>query len=206
MTSLPFWVTHLDNMSVPPRSTLTLRRARLRGTRYLIPASNLRVELGDRIECVYGARELQRLLRCHGDPAVLALLTMLPRPRGRSTRESPSPRRIKERIRRRIAELEQDPDTARVAAQLLEQRLAAAGIPERVGIFTPPGEFGRDILESRPADPDGEGLELDLGASLAVLSRRSGPLYLPGRGFQTSLVDFQELTLFFPSTAEERCA
>jgi hypothetical protein len=68
----------------------------------------------------------------------------------------------------------------------LEARLCASGVPDRVGVFLE--ESVGD--ESSPLLPP--------AAALAVLARRSGPLYLPSRALEVSLADPLPLVLFFP--------
>jgi hypothetical protein len=72
----------------------------------------------------------------------------------------------------------------------LETALRRAGVPDRVGVF----------LEEDIADETGP--LLPPAAALAVLARRSGPLYLPTRRLEPSLVDPHALVLFFPEEAE----
>jgi hypothetical protein len=67
----------------------------------------------------------------------------------------------------------------------LEEALRRASVPARLGVFL--GE-----------DDDTEAVTLGPAAALAVLARRSGPLYLPSRPLETSLVDPRPLVLFFP--------
>jgi hypothetical protein len=68
----------------------------------------------------------------------------------------------------------------------LEQAKTAAGIPERLGLFMCGG------------GSEGVGPLLSPAAALAVLCRRSGPLYLPTRRPEPSLVNPMSLVLFFP--------
>jgi hypothetical protein len=68
----------------------------------------------------------------------------------------------------------------------LEDALRKAGVPDRVGVF-----LEEDVgFDTRPP--------LSPAAALAVLARRSGPLYLPSRRLECSLADPQPLVLFFP--------
>lgn len=70
----------------------------------------------------------------------------------------------------------------------LEAALASAGVPASVGVF----------LE----EPDDPSLPLlGAAAALAVLARRSGPLYLPNRRLEPSLVRLTSAVLFFPEDA-----
>ena len=71
----------------------------------------------------------------------------------------------------------------------LEQALRKAGVPDRIGLF-----LDEDVgAETGPLLPP--------SAALAVLARRSGPLYLPSRPLEPSLVDPQAVVLFFPEEA-----
>jgi hypothetical protein len=71
----------------------------------------------------------------------------------------------------------------------LEEALQEAGVPGRLGVF-----LAEDVGD--PTHP-----LLSPSAALAVLARRSGPLYLPSRRLELSLVDPQALVLFFPEEA-----
>jgi hypothetical protein len=74
-------------------------------------------------------------------------------------------------------------------AQHLEEALRKAGVPDRIGLF-----LEEDIAaETGPLLPP--------AAALGVLARRSGPLYLPSRRLEPSLVDPYALVLFFPEEA-----
>lgn len=71
----------------------------------------------------------------------------------------------------------------------LEEALRVAGVPGRLGLF-----LDEDIGDAtHPLLPP--------AAALAVLARRSGPLYLPSRRLELSLVDPQALVLFFPEVS-----
>jgi hypothetical protein len=70
----------------------------------------------------------------------------------------------------------------------LRQSLEKAGVPDRLGVFL--DEDGVFPEETRPLSP---------AAALAVLARRSGPLYLPSRRLEVSLADPRRpAVLFFP--------
>jgi hypothetical protein len=74
-----------------------------------------------------------------------------------------------------------------VKRHLLEE-LQKAGVPDRPGVF----------LEEEEASPD-RPPALSPAAALAVLARRSGPIYLPSRRLEPSLADPRRpLVLFFP--------
>ena len=68
----------------------------------------------------------------------------------------------------------------------LEEAKERAGVPDRLGVFV----HEDPVLEI--------GSLLSPAAALAVLARRSGPLYLPSRRLELSLVDPQPLVLFVP--------
>lgn len=71
----------------------------------------------------------------------------------------------------------------------LERSLRKAGVPNRIGLLLEDCVAAEAAQRLRPA------------ATLAVLARRSGPLYLPSRRLEPSLADPQELVLFFPQEA-----
>jgi len=68
----------------------------------------------------------------------------------------------------------------------LEAAFAASGLPDLVGVFTPP--------------PEGREVERHIGypLALAVLARRSGRLYLPWRPVYPPLLPTSPLFLVFP--------
>lgn len=73
------------------------------------------------------------------------------------------------------------------AAECFSAALAAQGVPGRIGIF-----LDEDSRSSHVP-------LLNRAATLAVLSRRSGPLYLPRRRFNPSLITpMKALVLVFP--------
>jgi hypothetical protein len=76
--------------------------------------------------------------------------------------------------------------TREALVEHLEEALRRARVPHAVGVFL--GE----VSGAGPAR------RLGPAATLAVLARRSGPLYLPARGLDPSLADPQPLVLFFP--------
>lgn len=66
--------------------------------------------------------------------------------------------------------------------------LQRARVPDRLGVFLDEGDI--TPMDAPPLAP---------AAALAVLARRSGPLYLPSRRLETSLADPRRpLVLFFP--------
>ncbi len=158
----------LHNMSVPPRSQVRVARQELAGVRVpvlvapLLPAPVSRVE---------------KLLACHGDGAALALLEAAP---GCPWAQ----------LQRQARLLAADPATPARLRRRLDQALAAAGLPDRVGVVLP-----APASATRPASP------LDLAASLAVLSRVSGALYLPRRAGEASLLRLSPVVVLFPEEA-----
>jgi hypothetical protein len=147
----------LHNMSVPPTSVLTVRRASLPGRRF-------HVDLTPQIS-KGSAAGLRRRLGERGWDLAWTLLTKAgegpPRPHRRNR-------------------------TRDVFVAHLEDALRRASIPDEVGVFL---EEDPGTSRARPLGP---------AATLAVLARRSGPLYLPARALDPSLVDPQRLVLFFP--------
>jgi len=74
----------------------------------------------------------------------------------------------------------------------LEAALERADVPARVGVF----------LAEEDAAPEVARI-LEPAAALAVLARRSGPLYLPSRRLEPSLADpRRSFVLFFPEEQE----
>jgi len=71
----------------------------------------------------------------------------------------------------------------------LRDALEAAGIPDRVGVFLPKGSNH----ELKP---------LPRLASLALLARRSGPLYIPWRALSLAGVESASFLLVFPEEGD----
>jgi hypothetical protein len=147
----------LHNMSVPPRSTVTVRRSKLPGTRYALDCSGLSAETVDALR-IQGAAAALALIAKHADlPASAAM---------------PSVRAG---------------DADSLLATCMTTALRAAEIPERIGVFLD------DDVDALTAP------RLKLPATLALLARRSGPLYLPRRSFQPSLITPTTAILVFPA-------
>lgn len=165
----------LHNMSVPPRSTVAVRRCRLRGRYFELCEPDTG---GDFATLTLASRVLER----HGAVAALVMIGHGFDPEWVLTGDF-------ERTARRLAE---EPEYAVTADSndrlntLWHDALAAAGVPAQLGIFAPGGA------------PRGRRAKLDEVASLAVLARRSGPLYLPERPFEPSLIRIGGGVLFFP--------
>jgi hypothetical protein len=70
----------------------------------------------------------------------------------------------------------------------LRQSLERAGVPDRLGVFLDDEEAALEDARALPP-----------AATLAVLARRSGPLYVPSRRLEPSLADPRRpAVLFFP--------
>lgn len=146
---------------------------------------NMSVPATSRVTVARASLPGQRYLVClwnAGGPKVEALRDRLGKGGWRAAwrfleLRNDAPRRATKR-RRRQDELERH----------LEESLRSAGIPDRLGVF----------LDEH--DPAAESVSrLSPAAALAVLARRSGPLYLPSRRLEPSLVDpRRSLVLFFP--------
>jgi hypothetical protein len=142
-------VSLLHNMSVPPRSTIQVKRSALPGRRFFV-------------DCAWLGPGSCQLLRSHGADALLPLIEY-----GR--------------------ELLVGSTSEEAACDGLEAALSAAEVPSRVGVFIPAERM------PKPSVP-----MLQREAILAVLARRSGPLYLPRRKFAPSLIVPLTGLLVFP--------
>lgn len=158
----------LHNMSVPPRSTARVARQDLAGLRVTVHVAPL---------LPAPVSQVEKLLARHGDGAARALLEGGP---GCTIAE----------LGRLARLLAADPATPARLRQRFDQALAAAGLPDRVGVVLPVPAGAR-----RPAS------QLDLAASLAVLSRVSGALYLPRRASEASLLRLAPVVVLFPEEA-----
>ena len=143
----------LHNMSVPPRSTVTVRRSRLPGRRYAI-------------DCKLTQQSVIAL-RKDGAAAALVLLA------GQVDVPLAAPGQAQQNV--------QDIFDACMAAALRD-----ASVPDCIGVFT---DEESDASASH---------ELTLPAMLALLARKSGPLYLPRRRFTPSLIVPTTAVLVFP--------
>jgi hypothetical protein len=146
----------LHNMSVPPRSTVTVRRAKLPAVRYLVDG-----------EFLDGPD--WKPFRSEGATALLRTL---------------KPRTL--RSLSKATGMTWPGDPTQLFERWMTWALSRAAVPDRVGVFVSDGEDG---LGARPLPDD---------AVLAVLARRSGPLYLPRRQFAASLMAPARLVLLFP--------
>ena len=163
----------LHNMSVPSRSTLTVRQEWIGGRCFVVrprhqASSALWIALG---------RWATRALRDHGSSALLALLLEPPEPAATWQIRVTQVRRRLDRQGHVQARLD----------QLLDELLLESGVPQRVGVFVPRGDA-----------PAPGATPLGFAASMAALGRRSGPLYLPSRQVDGSLIQMGEVLLVFP--------
>ena len=152
-------MTELHNMSVPPRSVLTVQREELHGRRY-------RVAIGA------SAMGRGRLVERRGADA------MLPGGRRRlraGGAQSAHRRATTGEFRKRDRRVSSRREHARHAAAALRYRAQrASDLPDGFGFF----------VDETP----GPGLvTVSAAAAIAILAARSGPLYLPGR-FEPSLI------------------
>jgi hypothetical protein len=168
----PAW---LHNMSVPSRSTLTVRREWI-GGRCFDVCPRVRAAAHPSPKAVTDDWVARRLRR--GGPASLLAVLI-------------EPLDPLDTWRVRVAALQRklvrQPDVEARLAGAIDVVLSRAGIPPRVGVFVPRGATA----------PPGTTC-LGFVASLAVLGHRSGPLYLPSRQVDGSLIQMGEVLLVFP--------
>ena len=161
----------LANMSCPPRSTVTLNRPALGQQRFVSIVGSL-----------YPAPA-----RPEDRPAcglVYSLLDSGPEEFDRLVRVIRS-------LAGTSAPMPISKDEIVDAERMLADALVTAGVPDdRAGVFI--------TLDSRAGIESPEGNRLGTLASLAVLGRRSGPLYLPSRPLQLSLIEPSNFVLVFP--------
>ena len=163
----------LHNMSVPSRSTLAVEREWLGGRCFEVRP---RHQASSAVWIATG-RWAARALRDHGSSALLALLLEPPEPTDSwQTRVTRARRHVQRQgnVRARLDEA-------------LDATLLESGIPQRVGVFMPRGDVGAPGA-----------IRLGFAASIAALGRRSGPLYLPTRQVDGSLIELADLLLVFP--------
>jgi len=158
----------LHNMSVPPRSVLTVQREEVRGRRY-------RVAIGKSVMGTAGWSNDAVLTRCfREDGAACALALLTPRSTNVSTDE----------FRKQVAVYRRDERTLVTLRRLCDTALGGLDLPDGFGFFV-----------EETADPGS--VTVPAAAAIAILAGRSGPLYLPGR-FEPSLITACGVTLFFP--------
>lgn len=154
----------LHNMSVPPRSTLRVKRQRLAGRRVAIDVARL---------VPWPLDELEARLAREGDAAAMAMI-------------SGPPSCSLEHLACRARSAAADPATPGRLREWFDLALEEAGIQDRVGVALP------------AALADAGAPLADLRAALAVLARVSGPLYLPRRAYQASLIRLAPIVVVFP--------
>jgi hypothetical protein len=167
--------TWLHNMSVPSRSTLTVRREWVGGRCFdVCPRIKAAAHPSPR---AVASDWVARKLRVGGPASLLALLI--------EPLDPLDTWRVRVVAQRR--QLVRQRDLEPRLAGAIDVVLRRAGIPPRVGVFVPRGAT---------APPDSTCL--GFVASLAVLGRRSGPLYLPSRQVDGSLIQMGDVLLVFP--------
>jgi hypothetical protein len=196
----------LHNMSVPARSRLTCARAVLPGRRYLV---DWLPGMGDDHASGWNAA-IQDCLERHGMVALAVLLAFRPADppnpgcidrlvagfRGepgnvlsdwvtaaRTGCGPASARRVRHLARRFGG------DADRCVTETFDEALRGFGLPNRMGVFLPASSSDRTI----PSAPRLSSLE-----SLAVLARRCGPLYVPARPIEPSLIKLNPCLLVLP--------
>lgn len=163
----------LHNMSVPATSTIAVQREWLGGRCFEVRP---RHQVSSALWTAPG-RWVARALRDHGPSALLALLLEPPEPAATWQIRVAQVRRRLDRqgnVRARLDEA-------------LDALLLQSGVAQRVGVFLPRGDA-----------PAPGATRLGFAASMAVLGRRSGPLYLPSRQVDGSLIELADLLLVFP--------
>jgi hypothetical protein len=171
----------LHNMSVPPRSALRLARAVLPGRRYLVDGLP---RGSDSESAAARTRAVQECLALDGMAALAALVEL-----HRAGRK-PTPARV-----RRIARRHRG-DPAATVDRAFAEVLPLAGVPDTLGVFLPaPPRAAVDFFRRGPTP-------LDPLTSLAVLAHRSGPLYVPARPVEPSLIVLERSVLVIPEFDE----
>lgn len=206
----PSW---LHNMSVPARSTLTCARAALPGRRYLVnwlppwidgEAASRRNPAIEACIAAHGVAALAVLVAWGSadPPDVQSLGRLALRFRRRPgsvlsdyltaalTGCGPSLPRRARLLARRF-----DGDAEACVKRAFDEALAGSEVPDRMGVFLPVGS-------SRAGAPGDRAPLQPLGslASLAVLAHRCGPLYVPSRPIEPSLINLNSCVLVFHGT------
>ena len=167
-------------MSVPSRSVLTCARAAVSGARFhvnVVPAGYTADEQA------WWLGEMHGCLQRHGAAALGAI--------ARAMREGPEcgPRWVEKTASRWKG------DAADWVQLELSKATGSARLPQGLAVFV-------HQVAGTPAGARAP--VLDRLVSLAVLARRAGPLYLPQRPIEPSLIDLTAGVVIFPtdSTAE----
>lgn len=164
----------LHNMSVPSRSTLTCSREALPGRRRLVSCAGPGSGSG-----TFDADAAMRALDRHGAAGLAALLALL-EDGGPVTAES---------LEGRIARLPGPVDIAEVDERV-RAAAARAGLPGLMGVCI-------DVSAAHSCNPRFV-RPLNPVASLSVMARRTGPLYVPSRAVEPSLTVLRPFVLAFP--------
>ena len=170
----------LNMGGAPPTTTLTVLRRALPGRRFLVqwlPCWRRPATLPGTI-CPDPQTPYDWAL-ANGIPGVLALL-------GSDARGTPYTR---SELARRARGLSRSA-TAAALERAVDARLKAVGLAHRIGVFAD---------DDCRQDSD---IEVPDGVALAILLRRSGPLYMPKRPPELSLVVPQRTTLIFPEDGD----
>jgi hypothetical protein len=168
----------LHNMSVPSRSVLRCARAVLPGRRYLV--DGLPSGLDEKSAAALAAA-VHECLAQDGMTALAALVEL-----HRSGRKV-TPARL-----RRWARKRRD-DPAATVDRAFTEVLPPAGAFDVLGVFLPaPPLTAVDLFRRERWTP------LDPLTSLAVLAHRSGPLYVPARPVEPSLIVLERCLLVIP--------
>lgn len=144
-------MTELHNMSVAPRSMLTLQRAELPGRRFRVAISKSAVGYGKWPDDA----ELTRYFREDGAACALAVL-------------NPALPLTAAQLRKQIAKFRRVKDALATLQEQCDAALRRLHLPDGFGFFV-------DEMQGPRLAP------LSVAATLAILAARSGPLYLPGR-------------------------
>jgi hypothetical protein len=172
----------LHNMSVPSRSVLRCARAVLPGRRYLVDGLPRGTDSEAGID---GDRALHEYLAEYGMAALAALIEL-----ARAGRKV-EPAKVRSRARKFRG------DAAEAVERAIAQALLLAGVPTAIGVFLPAASVAGGSQSGRARETP-----LDPPASLAVLARRSGPLYVPARPVEPSLIVLERCVLVFPGPGE----
>lgn len=160
-----------------PRIALTLPRTPVRARRFLL--AEPQAWGVDHRQGTDSQKLFQESLQAHGFATLRTLIELW---ENRVWRLPPD--EFQRWVRRHAAAA----DTERVVMAELDRRIGALNLRQRAGVFI--NDSPRLISPNR----------LDPLTTLAVLSRRSGPLYLPRRGWHPGLISLKDVPtqLVFP--------
>ena len=168
----------LHNMSTPPRSLIRCARATLPGRRFIVDWIPPRTDARHAAE---GIATLEQCLEAHGMAGLAALATEFAAGRW------PPAELLEKRVRRFRG------NARATVAELFEAARRDAALPTGVGVFLPLG-----APDGSPAGGSSTACRLHGLRALAVLARRCGPLYVPDRPIEPSLVRLSPGLLVFP--------